>query len=274
MTIWQALILGVVQGITEFLPISSSGHLVITPFLLNWSIPEEYIFPFDVLVQMGTLVAVIIYFWKYLFNIINAVIKGIIAKKPFGTTDAKLGWLVVLSTIPAIFGGLFLEDQVEAAFQSVQFTALFLLFTALLLWVAEKISHRVKNMEEISALDAFIIGCFQVLAIFPGVSRSGSTIAGGILRKLKREEAAKFSFLMSIPVMLGAGVMSINDLASVPDVSSFLPILLVGFVTAGIIGYLSIHWLLQFLNKNKLSYFSIYCVVLSIVTLVVYYIRA
>jgi undecaprenyl-diphosphatase len=273
MTIWQALILGIIQGITEFLPISSSGHLVITPFLLNWSIPEEYIFPFDVLVQMGTLVAVIIYFRKYLINIVVAVFKGIINKDPFGTSDAKLGWLVVLSTIPAIFGGLFLEDQVEAAFQSVQFTAFFLLFTALMLWLAEKLSDRIKKMEEISTLDAFIIGCFQVLAIFPGVSRSGSTIAGGLLRKLKCEEAAKFSFLMSIPVMLGAGVMSINDLVNIPDLSTFLPLLIVGFVAAGIVGFLSIHWLLQFLNKNKLSYFSIYCVILSIITLVVYYIR-
>lgn len=274
MTIWQAFILGIIQGITEFLPISSSGHLVITPFLLNWLIPEEFIFPFNVLIQLGTLVAVIIYFWKYLFEIIIAVVKGIISKDPFGTKEAKLGWMVVLSTIPAVIGGLFLEDQVEAAFQSVQFTAFFLLFTALLLWVSEKFSTRIKNMEEITTLDAIIIGLFQVLAIFPGVSRSGSTIAGGVLRKLKREEAAKYSFLMSIPVMLGAGVMSINDLLSVSDLASFLPVLLIGFVTAGIVGYLSIHWLLQFLNKNKLSYFSIYCVVISIITLIFYYIRA
>jgi undecaprenyl-diphosphatase len=128
-------------------------------------------------------------------------------------------------------------------------------------------------MEDMSAADAFIIGCFQVLAIFPGLSRSGSTIAGGILRKLKREEAAKFSFLMSIPVMLGAGVMSINDLLSISDLSAFLPILLVGFITAGIVGFLSIHWLLKFLNKHKLSTFSLYCVALSFITLIVYYLR-
>ncbi len=271
MTIWQAFILGIIQGVTEFLPISSSGHLVITPFLLNWTIPEEFIFPFNVLIQLGTLVAVIIYFWKYLLEIIIAVFKGIVTKNPFGTKEAKLGWLVVLSTIPAVIGGLFLEDQVEAAFQSVKFTAYFLLFTAVLLWVSEKFSQRIKNMEQITALDAFIIGCFQVLAIFPGISRSGSTIAGGIFRKLKREEAAKYSFLMSIPVMIGAGVMSINDLLSVSDLASFLPVLLVGFVTAGIVGYFSIHWLLQFLNKNKLSYFSIYCVVISVVTLIFFY---
>lgn len=273
MTIWQAFILGIVQGITEFLPISSSGHLVITPYLLGWKIPEVYVFTFDVLVQMGTLIAVIIYFWKYLWRIVIAVVKGLKDKKPFGSPDAKLGWLVVLSTIPAILGGLFLEKHVEAAFLSVQITALFLLVTALLLWVAERLSKQMNKMENLSTLDAFIIGCFQVLAIFPGLSRSGSTIAGGIIRKLKREEAAKFSFLMSIPVMLGAGVMSINDLLEVPNLTEFLPALLVGFITSGIVGFISIHWLLKFLNKNKLGLFSIYCVVISIVTLAVTFIR-
>jgi undecaprenyl-diphosphatase len=273
MTIWQAFIMGIVQGITEFLPISSSGHLVITPYLLGWSIKEEYIFTFDVLVQMGTLIAVILYFWKNLWKIIVSVIKGIIEKKPFASPDAKLGWLIVVATIPAVFGGLFLEDLVESAFHSVQITAVFLLVTALLLWVSERMSKQINQLENISTLDAFIIGCFQILAIFPGLSRSGSTIAGGILRKLKREEAAKFSFLMSIPVMLGAGVMSINDLLEVPTLSEFLPVLLVGFITSGVVGFISIHWLLKFLNKNKLGLFSVYCVVVSIVTLAITFIR-
>jgi undecaprenyl-diphosphatase len=274
MTIWQAFILGIIQGITEFLPISSSGHLVIAPYLFGWSLTKEYIFSFDVLVQMGTLLAVIIYFWKYLWKIILAVFKGLIEKKPFGTTDAKLGWLIVLGTIPAVLGGLFLKDQVESAFQSVRATAFFLLFTALILWLSEKFAKQTKDMQEVSTLDAFIIGCFQVLAIFPGISRSGSTIAGGVLRKLKREEAAKFSFLLSIPVMVGAGVMSISDLTSLPNLSDFLPILLVGFITAGIVGFISINWLLKFLNKNKLSYFSIYCVFISVITFAVSFLRA
>lgn len=273
MTIWQAFILGIVQGITEFLPISSSGHLVITPYLLGWSINKEYIFTFDVLVQMGTLIAVIIYFWNYLWKIFGSVIKGAIEKKPLGTQEAKIGWLIVLATIPAVIGGLFLEDLVESAFHSVQVTAVFLLVTALLLSVSERLSNQTDKMENLSAIDAFIIGCFQILAIFPGLSRSGSTIAGGILRNLKREEAAKFSFLMSIPVMLGAGVMSINDLLEVPNLAEFLPVLLVGFITSGVVGFISIHWLLKFLNKNKLGLFSVYCVVVSIVTLAITFIR-
>ncbi len=274
MTIWQAFILGIIQGITEFLPISSSGHLVIAPYLFGWSLSKEYVFSFDVLVQMGTLLAVIIYFWKYLWKIVLAVFKGLFNKKPFGSPDAKLGWLIILGTIPAVLGGLFLKDQVESAFHSVQATAIFLLITALILWLSEKFSKQIKNMEETSTMDAFIIGCFQVLAIFPGLSRSGSTIAGGIFRKLKREEAAKFSFLLSIPVMVGAGVMSISDLTSLPNLSEFLPVLLTGFITAGIVGFSSIHWLLKFLIKNKLSYFSIYCVLISVITLAVSFLRA
>lgn len=273
MTIWQAFILGIIQGVTEFLPVSSSGHLVITPFLLGWSIPKDQVFTFDVLVQMGTLLAVIIYFWKYLWKMVKAVLQGILEKKPFDSQDAKLGWLVVLATIPAIFGGLFLKDLVEAAFHSVQLTAIFLLITALLLWVAEWLSKQTNKMEEMSTLDAFIIGCFQFLAIFPGLSRSGATISGGLLRKLKREEAAKFSFLMSIPIMFGAGVMSINDLLNMTNLTEFLPVLVVGFITSAVVGFLSIHWLLKFLNKNKLGLFSFYCVCVSIITLVVAYIR-
>ncbi len=273
MTIWQAFVLGIIQGITEFLPISSSGHLVIAPFLFGWKIPQEFIFPFDVLVQMGTLVAVIIYFWKYLWKILQAVFKGLVDKKPFQSDDAKLGWLIVLATIPAVIGGLFLKSLVESAFQSIWITAVFLLGTALLLWLSEKYSKQAKTMEKISAIDALIIGCFQILAIFPGLSRSGSTIAGGIFRNLKREEAAKFSFLMSIPVMLGAGVVSAKDLTNLPGLSEFLPLLLVGFITAGIVGYLSIHWLLKFLNKNRLVYFSVYCVAISALTLIVYFLK-
>ena len=149
MTIWQAFILGIVQGITEFLPISSSGHLVITPFLFGWTIPEEYIFPFDVLIQMGTLLAVIIYFRKIVWKIGLAVVKGIFQKQPFASQEARLGWLVVLSTIPAILGGLFLKNQVESAFQSILMTAIFLLFTSLLLWIGEKYSKQFQEMKNI-----------------------------------------------------------------------------------------------------------------------------
>jgi undecaprenyl-diphosphatase len=273
MTILQAFILGIIQGITEFLPISSSGHLVIMPFIFGWDIPAEQIFPFDVLVQMGTLLAVIIYFWKDLSNIFISLIKGIFNKKPFSNNDAKLGWYLIIATIPAVIGGLLFKDVVESAFQSIVATAIFLLVTAVLLISSEHFGKHNKELHQISWINAILIGFFQVLSIFPGISRSGSTIAGGVFQNIKREDAARFSFLMSIPVMFGAGLLSIFDLFKITNLGNFLPVLLIGFITSGIIGYLSIHWLLKFLNKHKLSVFAIYCILLSFLVLIINYLH-
>ncbi len=147
MTLFQAFILGIVQGLTEFLPISSSGHLVLVPFLFGWQLNPEQVFPFDTLVQMGTLVAVIIYFWKDLVSIVVAVFKGLADRKPFGTQDARIGWLLVLATIPAGIAGLLLENVIEAAFHSATATAIFLLLTAGLLLLAEWLGKRTRQME-------------------------------------------------------------------------------------------------------------------------------
>ncbi len=269
MTILQALILGVVQGITEFLPISSSGHLVLVPALFGWQIPQEQIFPFDVLVQLGTLVAVIVYFWQDLWQLVTAVITGLIKKQPFGSTQAKTGWFLVLATMPAVIVGVLVKDVVESAFNSSLATALFLWLTALILFFAEKTSQQIKSNQQMTWKDALGIGLFQVLAIFPGVSRSGSTIGGGMFLNFQRKEAARFSFLMSIPVMIGAGVLSIPDLLQIPDLNSFLPSMLIGFLAAMLVGYLSIHWLLKFLTGNSLKGFAIYCAAAGLLGIII-----
>ena len=272
MTIIQALILGIIQGITEFLPVSSSAHLVIVPFLLKWDIPIEQAFPFDVLVQLGTLAAVIIYFWKDLVHIVRAFILGLINKQPFSDPDSRLGWFLILATIPAGLGGLLLKDQVEKAFNSPLATALFLFVTAFLLIISERIGRRRRNLSDLNWKDALWIGAAQVLAIFPGVSRSGSTIAGGLSRDLKRTDTARFSFLMSIPIMLAAGLFSLLDLHDMTGLSSFLPVLIIGFLSAAIVGYLSIAWLLAFLNRRTLTPFAIYCIAAALITLLVGYV--
>lgn len=267
MTIIQSIILGIVQGLTEFLPISSSAHLVLVPYLLNWTIPESQIFPFDVLVQLGTLAAVIIYFWSDLWRIIKAFFRGLIQRKPFADQESRLGWYLILASIPAAFSGMLLKDKVEAAFQSATATAFFLILTAVMLILAEVIGKRTRSFSQINWLDALWMGIFQAISIFPGVSRSGSTITGGMTRQLDRPSAARFSFLMSIPVMLGAGLVSLKDLLEVPNLSSFLPVMIIGFVVAGVVGYLSIHWLLSFLGKRSLIYFAVYCVLLAALVL-------
>lgn len=273
MTFIQSLLLGIVQGLTEFLPVSSSAHLVLVPFILNWTLDPTKAFIFDVLVQLGTLVAVIAYFWKDLLAIFKAVIVGIRNKKPFEEADSRLGWYIILATIPAGLGGLLLKSKVEAAFSSPVVTAVLLFGTAVMLTLAELFSRKERELEHATALDALVIGLFQLLAIFPGVSRSGATISGGLSRGLKREAAARFSFLMSIPIMLAAGLLSLLDLVKIPDLSSFLPALIIGFIAAMVIGYLSIRWLLNFLKSRSLIPFVVYCAVVSIITIFIAYFR-
>ncbi len=267
MTLLQSLILGIIQGLTEFLPISSSAHLVLVPYLLGWKIPEVQVFPFSVLVQIGTLVAVILYFWNDLWVIVRGFIKALVDRKPFEGEPARLGWYLILATIPAGIAGVLIKDQVEAAFNSPTTTALFLLVTAAILILAEVVGKRTRTLSEIKWLDALWIGIFQALSLFPGISRSGSTIAGGMTRNIDRPSAARFSFLMSIPVMIGAGLVSIKDVLEVPNLSEFLPVLLVGVLSALLVGYLSIHWLLKFLGKRPLYVFAVYCVIFALVVL-------
>ena len=260
MTVFQAFILGIVQGITEFLPISSSGHLVLTPYLLDWNIPEEQVFVFDVLVQIGTLVAVILYFRRELWSILSVTMVSVGKPDAFQKQEVKLGVSLIIATIPAIVVGFALKNIVERTFSNPQFTVVSLVFTAILLIIAEQMGKRSKKVEDIGVIEALVIGIFQAAALFPGVSRSGATITGGMLSDLDRPAAARFSFLMSVPVMLGAGGLAAVDLINTPNLGTFILPLLVGFITAGIVGYLSIHWLLRFLTDHPLYYFSIYLI--------------
>jgi len=261
-------VLGIIQGFTEFLPISSSAHLVIAPYLLNWRIPAQEGFIFDVLVQLGTLLAVIVYFRKDLYRIILGVINGLIHKRPFSEPDARMGWLLVLATIPALIAGLLFKDPVERAFGNPTAAALFLLVTAAFLVIAERLGKRTRQLLSITWLDALIAGIFQAVSLLPGISRSGSTITGGMLRDIDRPSAARFSFLMSVPVMIGAGVIAVADLLHIPSFSQQIPTLIAGFIAAVVVGYLSIRWLLAYLVKRPLYLFAIYCLAVSITVLV------
>lgn len=267
MTILQSIILGIIQGLTEFLPVSSSAHLVLVPFLVGWKFPESEVFIFDVLVQLGTLLAVIIYFWRDLWNIIREFVLALVRRKPFGTAEARMGWYLILATIPAGLAGVLIKDKVEAAFNSPTATAAFLFLTAAFLITAELLGKRTRKLEHFNWLDALVMGLFQAVSIFPGVSRSGSTITGGMLRSLDRPSAARFSFLMSVPVMLAAGLLASLDLAKSGISSTFLPQILLGMLAAAVVGYISIRWLLGYISHHSLYVFAIYCMVLGAVVL-------
>ncbi len=268
MTPIQALVLGLVQGLTEFLPISSSGHLVLVPHLLGWRLNSDAAFAFDVLVQMGTMLAVVAYFWADLWHIAEGWLCALARRAPWSTPEARLGWYLILATLPAVVGGLLLNGQVEAAFSSARAVGGFLLFTAALLFAADALGRRQRNLDALDAWDALVMGLFQVLALFPGVSRSGSTIAGGLFRGLDRPTAARFSFLMSVPVMLGAGALTLADLLRHPQTAqaTALPLVL-GFAAAAVSGYLAIRWLLRYLMHHSLRAFAVYCALIGLLTL-------
>jgi len=272
MTSIQAIILGILQGLTEFLPISSSGHLVILPFFLNWDLASKESFVFNVLVQLGTLVSVIFYFRKDLIAIIKDFVKQLFAGKPFATHNARLGWLLILATIPAGVIGLLLDDLVEQTFSSPLFAGIALLITAALMILAEIVSSKIGDIHDITFSTALVMGLMQALAIFPGISRSGSTISGGMFRHIRRKSAARFSFLMFIPIMLAAGGLSTYQMVKeVPNLDEFLPIMVIGFLTAMIVGYAAIYWLLKFLSDHSLIYFSIYCILLGGTTILIWF---
>ncbi|KPL76021.1 hypothetical protein ADN00_11710 [Ornatilinea apprima] len=271
MTVLQSIILGFIQGLTEFLPISSSGHLVLIPHLFGWELDPDFVFIFDVLVQMGTLVAVILYYRSHLWKIASAFLNSLKTRQPFAEQDSRLGWCLILATLPGVTIALIINGVVETAFKSPLMVAGFLFLTAGLLVLSEQAGKQTRRMEQLKAVDALWIGLAQALSIFPGVSRSGATISGGMLRGLDRKDSADFSFLMSIPIMIGAGVYSLADLAQTPALFTYLPQLASGFITAAVVGYLSIAWLLRFLKKQSLKWFALYCALMGSLVLILEY---
>ena len=267
MTIVQSVILGIIQGLTEFIPISSSAHLVITKYLLGWSIPDQLAFIFDVMVHLGTLVAVVICFWKDIWKIIREFVIGIVQRQPFKNETSRLGWIIILATIPAGVAGALFDAQVEQTFSKPIYPAIFLLVTALFLVLAERFGQRKRQLESISWKDGLVVGLFQAISLLPGVSRSGSTITGGMLRDLDRQSSARFSFLLSVPAILGAALFKLKDLIQSPTFHAQVTTLVVGFIVSAIVGYLAIRWFFAYLGKRSLYIFAIYCVVVSIVVI-------
>ena len=263
MTLIQAFVLGIVQGATEFLPISSSAHLVLVPWLLHWEFDPKAALIFNVLVQWGTLLAVVFYFRHDLRLMAGAVWRGLRSRKPFHDPESRLAWLVLAASIPATIIGVALKTQVSHTFENPMAVSLLLLVTAAMLFFSERIGKMDRTLDSISASDSLCIGLAQASALFPGISRAGATIAAGLVRRLQRPHAARFSFLIAIPVMIGAGLVAVLDLAKLPNGNSQVAALFVGFFTAVIVGYFAIRWLIRFLSQKSLSIFAAYCTVVG-----------
>jgi len=267
MEYFYSIILGLVQGFTEFLPVSSSGHLVLLHNFLNFELADNL--GFDVALHLATLFALLIFFNKEIVRLIKAFFQSFSKWDLKNNLDQRLSWFILIGIIPATLAGYFLEGQIETVFRSSYLVAITLIFVGLILLLAEKFSQKIADLKDLKFSSALIIGIFQAFALVPGVSRSGITIIAGLSQKLKREAAARFSFLLSIPVIFGAGLKKMIDL----DFSSFttneITIFILGFLVALVSGYLAIKYLLRFLVNHKLNVFGYYRIVLGVVVLII-----
>lgn len=264
MSLLEAIILGIIQGATEFLPISSDGHLVLVPAIFGLSQPDLVLIG---LVHAGTMLAIIGYFARDLWAIGRAWLAGIANRNPMGADDSRLGWYMLLGSVPAAVVGLTLKDFFERQFQSPTMAAVGLLVTAAFLVAGERLLRGTKTLDRLTVVDVLIVGSFQVLALLPGVSRSGTTIAAGLWRELDRPTAARFSFLVGLPAIAGAGLLSILDIFSA---QGSLPAghYVAAFVAAAITGYLCIAFLLSWVKRHSLYLFAIYCAAVGTLYLV------
>lgn len=272
MTVLKAFILGLIQGVSEFLPISSSGHLAIAGKLMGMDTEASNLLSFNILLHVATLAAVFIVFKNDIFEMFKAFFsmtsdlfsgKGLRLKE---FTYRRLIVMLVAGTIPAVFAALLLGDIIENP--QLWQIGIFLIITAILLYLSEKLSGGKIELNEMTVKRAFCVGCFQGLGTLPGISRSGSTIVGGLFCNLEKSTAVRFSFLLSIPAILGALVLDLKDMLSIQSQTlSFLPVA-VGMLTAAISGYFSIRFLLRLVEKSKLSYFSYYCIAAGIFAII------
>jgi undecaprenyl-diphosphatase len=269
----QALILGLLQGLTEFIPVSSSAHLVLVPWLFGWASPDPaFALPFDTVLHLGTLAAVVGVFWRD-FVALGAAWLQSIRRRSLDVPQSRPAWALVIGTIPAAALGFFAADFFEGLFGVPGWAAGFLIVTGLLLIAGERWISQSRSLEELRAHHALLIGLFQGLAIAPGISRSGATISAGRFLGLERAEAARFSFLLATPAIAGAAALQVARLAGSGLLRQNLGLLVAGFVMAFVSGYLIIRFLLGYLQRHSLLPFAAYCLGLGFFGLVAWFMR-
>lgn len=261
MNLLQAIIYGIIQGVGEFLPISSTAHITLFPWFFGWKDPG---LAFDIALHMGTLLAVVIFFWK---DWIRLIVAGFTDMK---SKDGKLFWFIMLAIIPGGIFGILFEDKVETTFRNPLLIGIMLIIMGIVLYLADKLSKSEVILKDIGFKRSFLIGVSQALAIIPGVSRSGITMATGRAFKLTREDAARFTFLLSTPFIFLSGVYKAKDLISVPiDTMPFI----VAIVTSGIVGALSIKFILEYLKSKGFGIFVVYRIILGTIVIAIALLR-
>lgn len=265
MSFIQPIILGLVQGLGEFLPISSSGHLIVTSWLLKW---QDQGLAFDVALHWGTLIAVLIYFRKDFTQLIKSFVASLIPSQRNFSVDPhqRMAWLLVLGTIPAAIAGKLFEEQIATVLRSPLTVVVTLTVGALIIFAVDRWGLKNKHIHELRWKDALVIGLAQAMAIIPGVSRSGSTMVAGLGIGLRRDQAARFSFLLSAPIILGAGLLELPAIFAQPNLVSVA----IGFVSAAVFGFVAIHFLMRYVETRSFDLFAWYRLGLATLILIVY----
>src|SRR5438067_2354679 len=276
MSLFQALVLALLQGVTELFPVSSLGHTVILPKLLRWNVnqADPTFLPFVVLLHVGTATALLIYFWRDWVGIVKAVVGSAIAGRLQGTPEERLGWRWILATIPVGLVGTLFQKQVQSLFANPRAAAAFLIVNGVIMFIGERLRRRAVMAEEgrtpldrLPMRTAVGVGSAQILALLPGISRSGSSMVAGLLANLTHEAAARFSFMLATPVILGAGVLKIPDLFTAAG-RPHLALYLSGGVVAGAAAYISVAYLMRYFRVGRLDPFAIYCAAFGILSLI------
>jgi len=280
--ILEAIVLGIVQGLTEFLPVSSTAHLALVPWLvttLGWANWPDPGLTFDVALHGGTLVAILLYFWRTWIQIIRAALGGKVVRFSEVRDDVRdltpeeerrerqLLWFMIAATIPAGLAGALLEKHIETTFRAPALVASMLIVVAVIMWIAERMSKFEKPLPQIGLGDAMIVGVLQAFAVIPGVSRSGITITGGLFRNFTREAAARFSFLLSTPIIAGAALLKLHHVMKHGLPPGMATGFAVGIIVSALVGYATIAWFIRYLQTRTLTVFIVYRILFGIAVL-------
>ncbi|GGO96256.1 undecaprenyl-diphosphate phosphatase [Actinomyces gaoshouyii] len=261
----HAVLLGIVEGITEFLPVSSTGHLNIVEKLLGYDIDSVGMTAFTAVIQVGAILAAVVYFWRDIVRIVTAWCRGLVNEEARRDPDCTLGWGVILGSIPVAVIGLLFKDFIEVTARSLWIIAAALVIWSAVMWMADTRTDLDKGMRDVSIKDALIIGVFQALApVFPGISRSGATISAGLFLRFDRVTATRLSFFLGIPALLAAGALeAVTAFDHISDPSIGWSATIIATVVSGIVAYATIAWLLKFVSSNKFTGFLVYRVALG-----------
>jgi undecaprenyl-diphosphatase uppP len=268
MQVWHAIILGVIEGITEFLPISSTGHLTIAEKMLGYSISDSSITAFTAIIQSGAVLATVVYFWKDISRVLMAWIRGLFVNKYRKNSDYKYGWAIIIGSIPIAIVGILFKDEIETVLRSLWFVAIALILWSLVMWWADKKAKQNLHEEDITWRDTLAVGIAQCLALIPGVSRSGATMSAGLLRNFDRVAVTKLSFFLSIPALSAAGILQIISKHSAIGASVGWTATIIATLISFVVAYISVAWLLKFVAKHDYSVFIWYRVIVGVLLLI------